>query len=165
MKKYFIRLVVALITFSFGLFLTGLTFQTHKCGRSFSRRYQISKRAVLTVHGADEGLIRSLYAAYGPAQTRHDREFFEKFETEDFILFTENGTTDRTANINWMTAEPFGDVYERKLTALHVFGSTAVAHGVTTVKETNGSSDEWRFTDVLVKRAGVWKIRSTTQSF
>lgn len=164
MKKYFIRLVVALITFSFGLFLTNAGFKKYDCGRSFSRRHQISKRAV-TGQGIDEGLIRSLYAAYGPAQTRHDREFFEKFETEDFILFTANGSTNRTANINWMTAQPFGDVYERKLTALHVFGHTAVAHGVTTVKETNGSSDEWRFTDVLVKRDGVWKIRSTTQSF
>src|SRR5690242_2783588 len=36
---------------------------------------------------SDTSQLAELYHEYGPAQTRHDRAFFERLETEDFVLF------------------------------------------------------------------------------
>jgi Domain of unknown function (DUF4440) len=168
MKKFLVRLTAALIAFGFGLFLTGLFRYTPRenCNKRIAAYRRAESRAT-RVHipmSGDEQMIRAIYRDYGPAQTRQDRAFFEKVETKDFILFTDGKAITRDENIRWMKAQPLGDVYELRLTYLQVFDdSTAVAHGVTTIRYNDGETSSWSFTDVLVKPFGEWKIQSTTQ--
>lgn len=169
MKKYLVRLIAALIAFGFGLFLTGLfRYTPRESSYGQFRSYRIvEKRAVaepIPMSGEEE-TIRRLYREYGPAQTRQDRAFFEKVETKDFILYTDGKAITREENIRWMKAQPRGDVYEVKLTYLKVFDVTAVARGTTTIRYSDGETESWPFTDVLVNQYGEWKIQTTTQDW
>ena len=170
MKKFLVRLAAALIAFAFGLFLTVLVRHTtpEACFGEYGSLRTVETRAVLLEHipiSGEEEMIRRLYREYGPAQTRQDRAFFEKVETKDFTLYTDGKAITREENIRWMKAQPLGDVYEVTVTYLKVFDVTAVARGTTTIRYSDGETESWPFTDVLVNQYGEWKIQTTTQDW
>src|SRR5690242_12346544 len=111
MNKFFIRLFVAFVAFSFGLVLTSFvkpkpTYRSERVVRVYSP-FELSE----SVLSHDEEQIREIYLAYGPAQTRHDREFFERIETEDFTLTVGNVKMSREEDIKWMESQPAGKEY------------------------------------------------------
>lgn len=159
MRKLFVRLLVAFAAFSFGLILTSLfkpVAQSQKVVRVF-----IPHELVVSSSSADEAEIAAIYREYGPAQTRHDRAFFERVETEDFTLTVGDMKMTRDQDIKWMEEQPTDTVYESRVDHLRVFGELAVAHGTFEIRD---GEDELRlvpFVDVWVKRTNGWQIQST----
>ena len=158
MKKLFIRLLVAFAAFSFGLVLTSLVRPRHTCKQSVT----ILSAVPLTdfTLSEDEAQIRDIYRDYGPAQTRKDREFFERVETDDFMLIVGNLKMSRDEDIKWMESEPADKTYTIKLDHLKIFDRLAVAHGYLEIRESGGLV-QWPFVDGWVKRDGAWRIKST----
>lgn len=160
MNKLFIRLLVAFIAFCLSLVLTG-----------FKKFLMLDPPAPsipvesmqLRSFAADESQICQIYAEYGPAQSRQDREFFERVETEDFTLFVGHEQITREEDIRWMQQQPRNMSYEVRLHRLEVYGSSAVAHGVMEQRYSDGQVDEYPFIDIWVKRDNVWRIQSTHQ--
>ena len=157
MNKLFIRLFVAFVAFSLGLVLTSLFKPRNTCKQGVTVRPAITRFQV----SEDEAQIRDIYREYGPAQTRHDREFFERIETEDFTLTVGNVKMSREEDIKWMESEPTDKIYSSRVDHLKVFGKLAVGHGYLEVRESNGVVRDWPFVDVWVKRNGTWRIQST----
>ena len=159
MNKLFIRLFVAFVSFSFGLVLTNFLKPMPACKQSVTVLSAIPLSDLSS--GEDEAQIREIYREYGPAQTRHDREFFERIETEDFTLTVGNLKMSREEDIKWMESEPTDKIYVNRVNHLKVFGRLAVAHGFLEIHESNGAVRDWPFADVWVKRNGTWRIQST----
>ena len=159
MNKLFIRLFVAFVAFSFGLVLTNLIRPRYPVAQSFPYG------SVLTVYEysgtGDDAQIRKIYREYGPAQTRHDREFFERIETEDFTLTVGDLKMSRDEDIKWMESQPTDKTYINRVDHVRVFDRLAVAHGYLEVREGNGVVRLWPFADVWVKKNGAWRIQST----
>jgi hypothetical protein len=159
MNKLFIRLFVAFVAFSFGLVLTNLFKPVHRSQRAVPVVTYIPLSEVPL--SGDEEQIRNIYSEYGPAQTRHDRAFFERIETEDFTLTVGSLKMSREEDIQWMEEQPTDKVYLSKVDHVRVFGGLAVAHGNLEVRNGDGSVRDWPFADVWVKRNGTWRIQST----
>jgi len=157
MNKLFIRLFVAFVAFSFGLVLTNFIKPVRRSDRVVTMRVP----APTFTASEDEAQIREIYREYGPAQMRHDRQFFERIETEDFTLTVGSLKLSREEDIKWMEEQPFGSAYESKVDFVNVFDRMALAHGHLEAR----SADlirSWQFVDVWVKRGNVWQIQSTT---
>ncbi len=157
MNKLFIRLFVAFVAFSIGLVLTRLVKPAHTCSKGVT----VLSATPLSVLTEDEILIREIYREYGPAQTRHDRKFFERIETEDFTLTVGDMKLSREEDIKWMESQPTDKTYLTRVDHVKVFDRLAIAHGYMEVRESNGVVRVWPFADVWVKRNGVWRILST----
>jgi len=157
MNKLFIRLFVAFVAFSLGLVLTSL----FKPRDAFKQGVLVLPVANSFHVSEDEAQIYDIYREYGPAQTRHDREFFERIETEDFTLTVGNVKMSREEDIKWMESEPSDKIYSSRVDHVRVFGKLAVGHGYLEVRESNGVVRDWPFVDVWVKRNGTWRIQST----
>ena len=163
MNKLFIRLFVAFAAFCFGLVLTNflkpprVKFETDRV-----LSVQLQPRLNTLASTEDEAQILQLYRDYGPAQTRHDRKFFERIETEDFTLTVGTLKMSREEDIKWMEQQPTDIIYGSRVDHLRVFGHLAVAHGYLEVRYSDGAMRDWPFADVWVKRDGVWRIQSTT---
>lgn len=164
MIKFFLHLLVALTCFAFSVSLTSLTklflvadVPVAVPATEFVRsKYDVSD---------DEIEIRKIYRDYGPAQTVHDRGFFERIETEDFRLFFASESISRDADIRWMESMPRDIVYENKPYEIRVFGNSAVARTSFEARSADGYVHRWETIDIWTKRAGRWQIRSTTQSY
>lgn len=160
MNKHFIRLVVALAAFSLGLILTGFLRPARRVTRT-----QINcmhRESTIITPGAAEAEILDIYRQYGPAQTRHDRNFFERIETADFTLTAHDLNMSREEDIRWMEEQPTDIVYEIKVDHLRVSGNLAMASGYLEISSPNGEIRHWPFADVWVNRTGTWQIHSTT---
>ena len=112
----------------------------------------------------DEMEIRQIFRDYGPAQTRHDRKFFERVEAEEFMLFSsgEKPLT-RSEDIKSMNEEPLTDRYELNIIDIKFYDDSAVVNSVMTVLHSDGDTISWPNIDVCVKRNGRWQILSTSQ--
>ena len=159
MNKLFIRLFVAFVAFSFGLVLTGIVKPVHRRTRVVTIMVPSESMVSAT---EDEAQIREIYREYGPAQTRHDREFFERIETEDFTLSVGNMKLTREEDIRWMEGQPPDTSYESRVDHVTVFDNLAVAHGYLDVRHSEVVIRRWQFADVWIKRDNVWQILSTT---
>jgi hypothetical protein len=159
MNKLFIRLFVAFVAFGFGLVLTNLI----KPRRTLELSFQVQNVVAVSDYSGtgDEAQIRQIYREYGPAQTRHDREFFERIETEDFTLTVGNLKMSREEDIKWMESEPGDKTYQSRVDHVRVFDRLAVAHGYLEVRVGSDVVRLWPFADVWVKRNGAWRIQST----
>jgi len=159
MNKLFIRLFVAFVAFSFGLVLTNLL----KPRRTLELTFQLQNVvAVYDYSGTgDDAQIRQIYREYGPAQTRHDREFFERIETEDFTLTVGGMKMSREEDIKLMESQPTDKTYMSRVDHVKMFDRLAVAHGYLEVRDGNGVVRLWPFADVWVKQNGAWRIQST----
>jgi hypothetical protein len=155
-NKQFIRLLVAFVAFSFGLVLTNLVKPRHRCKQAPSR-YVLSE----SLRSEDEAQIREIYREYGPAQTRHDRKFFERIETEDFRLTVGSIRLSREEAIKWMEEQPTDKTYLSTVDHVKVFDRLAIAHGYMELRESDGFVRVWPFVDVWVKRNGAWQIQGT----
>lgn len=158
MNKLFIRLFVAFVAFSFGLILTNLIRPRYTIKQSFPYESVLVFEYSET---GDDAQIRKIYREYGPAQTRHDREFFERIETEDFTLTVGDLKMSREEDIKWMESQPTDKTYINRVDHVRVFDRLAVAHGYLEVRDGYGVVKLWPFADVWVKKNGAWRIQST----
>lgn len=161
MNKFFIRLFVAFVAFSFGLVLTSFVKPKSRCRSERIVKVYSPFELSESVLSHDEEQIRAIYLEYGPAQTRHDREFFERIETDDFTLTVGNVKMSREEDIKWMESQPTGKEYLNRVDHVKVFDGLAVAHGYLQVRDGDGVVQLWPFADVWVKRNGFWRIQST----
>jgi len=159
MNKLFIRLLVAFAAFSFSLVLTSFIKPARKSNRAVTILVGTPLEGVVS---ESEAQIRAIYREYGPAQTRHDRKFFERIETEDFTLRVGDMKLSREEDIKWMEGQPANVTYESWVDHVRVFDHLAVAHGYLEVRDGDGTVRQWQFVDVWVKRDGAWRIQSTT---
>ncbi|HET6977963.1 MAG TPA: nuclear transport factor 2 family protein [Pyrinomonadaceae bacterium] len=158
MNKLVIRLLVAFVAFSFSLVLTSFI----KPVRRNHCHLRVSGPPFDSAPSESEAEIRAIYREYGPAQTRRDREFFERIETEDFTLTVDGIKLTREEDIKWMENQPANITYESRVDHVRVFDHLAVAHGYLEVRNGDGSRRQWQFADVWVKRYDGWRIQSTT---
>ena len=157
MNKLFIRLVVAFVAFSFGVVLTNLIKPRYTYKAPFQHQVMVFQYS----GSEDEAQIREIYREYGPAQTRRDRQFFERIETEDFTLTVDNTKMSREEDIKWMEDRAPDMVYTNRVDYVKVFDGLAVAHGYLQARDESGVVRVWPFADVWVKRNGAWRIQST----
>lgn len=162
MKKWFLRLFVALLTFTLSVALTG-AFRFLFGGGPIDVVAVQAPRPFTDFYD-DEAQIMAVYKEYGAAQTRHDRAFFESVEADNFVLFVGRERLTREEDIQWMERQPLDTVYDVRVHRVRVFGNSAVSRGLMLVTYGDGSTNEWPFIDVWVKRNGVWKIQTTTSS-
>jgi hypothetical protein len=111
---------------------------------------------------SDRLQLLEFYHEYGPAQTRHDRAFFERVETEDFILFLGEHHLSREDDIRWMENLPNDVIYDSYADSVEILGDWAIAHGRMQARHVNGHLNSWGFIDVWVRRGDTWRIQSTT---
>ena len=164
MNKLFIRLFVAFLAFSFGLVLTNFLKPryTHTFKADHILTFRVQPQLKILASTEDEAQILLIYREYGPAQSRHDRKFFERVETEDFTLTVGNHKMSREEDIQWMNEQSTAIIYESRIDHLRVFGNLAIAHGYLEIRYPDEEARKWPFADVWVKRNGEWRIQSTT---
>src|SRR2546423_3213270 len=169
MNPLFLRVVVALATFVLSVGLTGFVrmFRSDDASIAPVRVWSRSEgRLTLGFPNSnmdvDELRLRDIYREYGPAQTRHDREFFERVETEDFILFLGDKHFSREQDIQWMEGLPDDTVYESRPESIRILGDWAMVHGTMEARYGDSDGHVWGFIDVWVRRGGTWRIQSTT---
>lgn len=169
MIKLFLHLFIAVTCFAVSVSLTSLTklFRVADVPMEAVAAERVVLEPVLAKDYVtqDEIEIREIYREYGPAQTRHDRGFFERIETEDFRLFFADESISREADIRWMESMPRDMVYSNEPYEIRIFGNSAVARTWFESRTAEGSVSRWDTIDVWVKRRGRWQIRSTTQNY
>jgi hypothetical protein len=160
MRKLALHLAIACTTFAASTFLTNI-WKALTLPEAPAETVQIPE-VQQTVLVAEPELLE-IFREYGPAQTRHDRAFFERVETDDFRLFTADGQAlTRSEDIEAMNASPFDIVYQLEVQKIEVLGDIAVVSS--TMSFTQGSSSvAWPSLDICVKRNGRWQIRSSTE--
>ena len=163
MKKWFLRLFVALMAFTFSVVLTGVLRFFFGGGSTMDMAVPVNTRPFMDFE-YDHAQIAAIYSEYGAAQTRHDRAFFERVEAENFVLFVGKERLSREEDIQWLERQPLDTNYAVRVHRIRVFGNSAVSRGVMLVAYGDGSATEWPFIDVWVKRNGTWQIQSTTSS-
>ncbi len=157
MNRLFIRLLAAVAAFGFSLVLTNFIKPVHRSEHTL----RFSAPTCDMGQGEAVAQIRDIYREYGPAQTRHDRAFFERVETEDFTLTVGNRKLSREEDIRWMEEQSTDKTYSNSVDQIKVFGRMAVAHGYLEIREADGSVKTWPYIDVWVKRNDTWRIQST----
>ena len=163
MIKFFLHLLVAVTCFALSVSLTSLTKLFPVAAVPVAAVVTEPVRSKYDVSD-DELEIRKIYRGYGPAQTVHDRGFFERIETEDFRLFFASESISRDADIRWMESMPKDIVYDNQPFEIRVFGNSAVARTSFEARSGDGVQ-RWETIDIWTKRGGRWQIRSTTQSY
>jgi hypothetical protein len=160
MKKFFLRVAISCTTCLVGVSLTDLSklLGNPDLGVSVVREEQAQ-----CAEGCnrDKQLLLQIYGQYGPAQTRHDREFFERVEADDFILFINGQLLSREEDMRELENSPMNIVYNAEIDNVQIVGDGAVVTGRMTASQ-NGSCMSWRWIDVWIKRGDTWLIQSTT---
>ena len=160
MNKFFVRLFIACACFVFSVGLTNLWKLFHRTESQIVRlELSESSRRDLAY---DEEQLRQIYREYGPAQTRHDRAFFEKIEAENFILFLHGTRFTREEDIRLMETWSSDIIYENQPEYIQIFGTSAVVRGRMEARYSDGPISSWGYIDVWVKRGDTWRIQSTT---
>ena len=160
MRKLFLHLFVTTITFFFGLGLVevfdSLSKPTVPAG---TQAVQLANSEELAV----EQTLREIYRQYGPATTNHDRAFFERVESDRFILFDEDRNLTREQDIREMESWPRDAIYECEVENIRILGDTAVATVQVYARFTDGENESWPSIDVWIKEGNRWQILSTTE--
>lgn len=163
MNKWFLRLFVALMTFLLSVALTGALRFFFGGGPAVDVQAVEAPQPFFDF-SEDQAQIMEIYSQYGPAQTRHDRAFFERVEAENFMLFSRHERLTREQDIQWMESQPDDITYDVRVHHVRVFGNSAISRGRMLVTFGSGETAEWPFIDVWVRRNGTWQIQSTTSS-
>jgi Domain of unknown function (DUF4440) len=171
MNSAFLRLFVAVTAFALSVGLTGVV-KLFRREESTIAPVTIwswtEKRARVEYSPSNidlnEWQLRQIYRQYGPAQTRHDRAFFEQVETEDFVLFLGGRHLSREDDIRWMESLPEDVVYESYPESIKMIGDRAMVHGRMEARYGDGQMNSWGFIDVWVRRGDTWRIQSTTST-
>ncbi len=114
---------------------------------------------------SDEQQIRRIEQDWLDAIVKRDASYLEKIEADDFIVTGPSGRTlNKQEDIKDTTS---GETTFAKMTIdelnVRLYGDTAIAHGIATVKaHTKGKNESGRYawTDVFVKMNGEWKAVS-----
>lgn len=111
--------------------------------------------------------IRELYRQYDIAQNQHDVEFFERIETDSFVLTYRSGDTlTRAKAIEALKRGGKGITYSNDDLNIQLHGDVAIVTGQITARHSSnegGYSSHWRWVDLLKNNNGRWQIMSTTQ--
>ena len=164
MNKFFLRVIVASITFALSVCISAV-WKSVRGPEPVSVVAQPTLRVPPRINyplTADEQKILDIYREYGPAQTRRDRAFFEKLETDNFILSRGNQNLSREEDIREMENEPMDIEYDIDVEYLTVLGNAAAARGRINAKFPDGSTQSWAFLDVWVRRGNEWLIQSSS---
>ena len=160
MRKLFLHLFVAAMTFFFSLGLTKLL------GSSSGTTAPVPTQIVQVENLADvavEQTLREIYRQYGPAQTNHDRAFFERVESDRFILFDVDRNLTREQDIREMESWPRDTIYECEVENIRIIGNSAVVTTQMHARFANGEYESWPSIDVWIKDGDRWQILSTTE--
>lgn len=163
MRKLVLHLAIVCSTFGVSVCLTNLWNALRAADLSIpTLPLPVSKDAG-TVSSAEPGLVE-IYRDYDSAQTNHDSAFFERVETDDFVLFpADSKPLSRTEDIQLMNSGATNIVYQSDDVKMEVHSNTAIVTGRMTATHGDGYSYSWRWLDICVKRHGRWQIQSTTQ--
>lgn len=160
MRKLFLHLCIACITFLFGFSLTKL-FQSQPTTPSLPPPH--TAQLVIFPHlTTDESKLLEIYREYGPAKTRHDRAFFEQVESENFMLFLRDRNLTREQNIREMESWSSDVVYDYEVQNIRIEGDAAVVTGRMYARYADGAVGSLGFIDVCVRNGNDWRILSTT---
>ena len=170
MRPIALRVVVALVTLSAGVFAVGVwnwlgrssTNETSTLGVRRERAFVTS-----TASGSDEQEILEIMQQYGVAQTEHDASFFERVESDSYTVNTLSGETLTRAEVIAMM-KTWEENIRFAHEGLHVelYGDVAIVKGwmtATHVGEGEGYSTRWQTIYLFTKRSGRWQILSATQ--
>lgn len=159
MRRLLAHLAIAFCTFGISVFLTNIC--------NWFSNEKIPAQAVRispTISGAGDTELLRIYEEYAAAQTRHDRAFFERVESDDFVLFYSDGRRySRSADLDLLNSSPTEIVYEIENLSIQTFGNAAVVSGRMTATYKDKYQHSWRWVDVCRKKDGQWQIVSTTQ--
>ena len=160
MRKLFLHLFISCITFFFGFSLTKL-FQSQPTTPTLPppQPAQLVSFPHLTT---DEWKLLEIYREYGPAKTRHDRAFFERVESENYMLFIRERNLTREQNIREMESWPGNIVYDYDVENIRIEGNAAVVTGRMEARYPDGAVGSLGFIDVCVRNGNGWRILSTT---
>ena len=163
MRKLVLHLAIACATFAFSTSLTNI-WRSLTSADVPSQTVQLSDSYSHLTVPSDEFELLRIFGQYGDAQTSHDQGFFERVETDDFILFAADGQTlTRTEDINAMNNSPSDIVYKLEVQKVELLGNMALV--TSTMTSTEGDyTVTWPSIDICVKRAGRWQIRSSTEA-
>lgn len=159
MRTILLHLFVACITFFFGL---GFEKIFHSPSRTTAPVPASHTVQLGTLVDSDEQKLRQIYREYGPAQTNHDRAFFERVESERFILFDWDRNLTREQDIREMERWAKDTVYECEVESIRMFGDSAVVTTRMHSRSDKGEVDSFRCIDVWIKEGHSWQILSTT---
>ena len=108
-------------------------------------------------------MLAKLEQEWGEAIARHDVDFLERTESDDYTYTGPDGVvshkSDEIAGAKAGVAQI--ESFKHRDIKTHVYGDTAVVTGATTLKGMAGDMDlsgEFRWTDVFVKRNGQWWV-------
>lgn len=159
MRRITAYLVTASFTFIVG---TSVTRAWNSLGKAPG--YDSSASADSTPSSGVERELFEIERQYDIAQTNQDAAFFERIETENFILTYPDGTTlTRAQDIALMKSWDPRTKFVSDDLQVQVYGNAAILSGRTTQISPSGSRESWRWLDLFVKRHGRWQILSTTQ--
>lgn len=160
MRKLFLHLLIAATMFWFGLGVTNVVrfFRVAPAPPSENQTRQLD----VVYLGPDEKQLLQIYNEYGPAQTNHDRAFFERVESDRFVLFRDDRNLTREEDIREMESWQMGPVYDSDVESIRILGDTAVVTGRMQARFKNGEYQSWSFVDVCIRNGNSWQILSTT---
>ena len=111
----------------------------------------------------DEAAFTKIEQDWGDAVTRHDADFLDRLEADDYTYTGPDGGVSHKADD--IDAAKAGIVriesFSHRDMKVQVYGETAVVTGATILKGTAGDMDlsgRFRWTDVFVKRDGRWQV-------
>ena len=160
MRKLFLHLFVAALTFFFSLGLTRFLDSSSRTNATVpTPTVQLRNPADVAL----EQTLREIYRQYGPAQTNHDRAFFERVESDRFILFDVDRNLTREQDIREMEGWPMDTVYECEVENIRIIGNSAVVTTRMHERSVNGGDVSWLSVDVWIKDGNRWQILSTTE--
>lgn len=127
---------------------------------------QSTARAQPAPAGSTEQIITQMEQDWGVALVKKDLATIDRIEAPEWMISNEVGDLQSKAQTD---TELKTGVYNCESftlddTKVGVFGDTAVVFGLETEKSTyqgKDSSGQYRFTDVFVKRNGVWQAVAT----
>jgi hypothetical protein len=174
MRKLFLHLLIACTMFYFGVTLSKVirfltTVSTSSTATALDNHdpavnHEQPRTSSPTFHTFDEQALLEIFNQYGPAQTNHDRAFFERVESDHFILFQGYRKLTREQDIREMESWPMGTIYLWDIERIQVLGNSAVVIGRMRSQFSDGTSYSWRLINVCVKNANGWQILSTTSA-
>lgn len=112
---------------------------------------------------ADEAIILERIHKACAAFEKGETDYLLDFLDESFTLTdTRGNVTTRDQNLDEVRKrEPRYDVFRNHGMKVRVYGDSAVVTGITSVKGTSGGqafAADLQFTDMLIKRAGKWRM-------
>ena len=110
-----------------------------------------------------ESTLAQLEQDWGEAIVRHDVDFLERIEADDYTYTGPDGALTHKADeiAGAKAAYVQIDSFKHTDIKVHVYGDSAVVTGATALKAKAGDIDlsgDFRWTDVFVKQNGRWQV-------